>query len=180
MTVEKYEYNISEALFQTIEKEFDGEAIAKNYIDTKDASLFEEYGKKWMTRTFELGSKPENLDRAYEVLKTVAKKTGRLLFPHEAQRFIEIAYLSVHLMTGLNIYTATLNDFSFKVTDGECKIYETLKTGLSADELGALPCKGACLSGLNTIFKLLKMNTAVTMSQEMPKDGFCLFCAKKK
>lgn len=180
MTVQKYNYKISEELFQAIEKEFDGEAIAKKYLETKDDSIFKPYGKDWMTRTYELGTKPENIDRTYEMMKIAAEKTGELLFPHEAQRFIEIAYLSIHLMSGVNIYTATATELSFKVLDGQCKIYETLKSGLSEDELKALPCKGACLAAVKTIFDLLKMGVDVSMDAEMPKDGFCLFCATKK
>ena len=180
MTVQKYNYHISEELFQTIEKEFDGEAIAQKYLNSKDTALFESYGKAWMQRTYELGTKPENIDRTYEMLKIAAEKTGELLFPHEAQRFIEIAYLSVHLMSGVNIHTATANEFSFKVMDTQCKIYETLKTGLSEAELKTLPCKAACLSAVKAIFEILKMDVDVSINAEMPQDGFCLFCATKK
>ncbi len=180
MAVQKYNYEIPEALFQAIEAEFDAATIANKYLESKNAALFEDYGKKWMQRTYELGIKPENLDRSYEMLKKVAQKTGTLLFPHEAQRFIEIAYLSVHLMSGVDIYTANAKELSFKVHDGTCQIYEALKLSLKPDELQALPCKKACLSAVNTIFKLLKMNVDVSTLNEMPKDGFCLFSAKKK
>jgi hypothetical protein len=180
MSVQKYNYEISEALFQAIESEFDGRAIATKYLASKNAAVFEEYGKKLMQRTYELGTKPENLDRSYEMLKKVAQKTGTLLFPHEAQRFIEIAYLSVHLMSGVDIYTVNAKELSFKVHEGTCKIYEALKASLSPDELQTLPCKKACLSAVDTIFKLLKMNVDVSMLSEMPNDKFCLFSAKKK
>ncbi len=180
MSVQKYNYSISEDLFQAIEKEFDGEAIAKKFLETKDASVFEENGKNWMVRTHELGTKPENIDRTYEMMKLAAEKTGQLLFPHEAQRFIEIAYLSVHLMTGVNIYTANAKELSFKVLDGQCKIYESLKLGLSENELKSLPCKGACLTAVKTIFNILKMKVDASMPNQMPNDGFCLFRAEKK
>ncbi len=180
MATPKYNYRISEDLFQTIEQEFDGKTIAKKFLETKDPSIFEEYGKNWMTRTYELGTKPEYIDRTYEMIKIAAKKTGQLLFPHEAQRFIEIAYLSVHLMSGVNIYTATANELSFKVMEGQCSIYETLKAELPEDELATLPCKSACLSAVKTIFKILKMPVDVSMPNIMPKDGFCLFKSIKK
>ena len=180
MTVQKYNYEIPETLFQAIETEFDGATITKKYLESKNAALFEDYGKKWMQRTYELGIKPENLDRSYEMLKKVAQKTGTLLFPHEAQRFIEIAYLSVHLMSGVDIFTANAKELSFKVHEGTCKIYEALKAGMNPEELQTLPCKKACLSAVDTIFKLLKMNVDVSMLSEMPKDKFCLFSAKKK
>lgn len=114
------------------------------------------------------------------MMKLAAEKTGELLFPHEAQRFIEIAYLSVHLMSGVNIYTASATELSFKVMDGQCKIYEALKTGLTEEELKGMPCKGACLMAVKTIFEILKMDVDVSMENQMLKDGFCLFCATKK
>ncbi len=180
MSVPKYNYHIPDELFQAIEQEFDGDTIGKKYMASEDASIFEEYGRNWMKRTYELGIKPENIDRAYEVLKIAAEKTGELLFPHEAQRFIEIAYLSVHLMSGLNIHTANIHELSFKVKQGQCKIYETLKTGLAQEKLNDLPCKGSCLSAIKTIFEILKMPVTVSMTAEMPSDGFCLFLAEKK
>ena len=180
MTVQKYNYRISEDLFQAIEKEFDGETIAKKFLEAKDASLFETYGKDWMTRTYELGTKPENIDHTYEMIKRASEKTGQLLFPHEAQRFIEIAYLSVHLMSGLSIYTANAAEFSYKVIDGQCKIYKTLKSSLAEEELNKMTCKRACLTAVKTIFDILKMDVAVSMPNEMPKDGYCLFHAEKK
>ena len=83
-------------------------------------------------------------------------------------------------MSGVNIHTANANEFSFKVMDGQCKIFEILKTKMSEEELAALPCKGACLSAVQTIFDILKMDVAVSIKNEMPKDGFCLFNADKK
>ena len=77
-----FQFHISEELFQTIETEFDVEAIAKKYLESKDISIFEKYGKNWMQRTYELGTKPENIDRTYEMIKLAAEKTGELLFPH--------------------------------------------------------------------------------------------------
>ncbi|MHA1268873.1 MAG: hypothetical protein ACTSPY_03725 [Candidatus Helarchaeota archaeon] len=176
----KYNYKISEEFFTTIENEFNGETIAKEYLKTKDPSVFEIWGKKWMERTYELGLKPENIDRTYEIIKIAAEKTGQLLFPHEAQRFIELAYLSVHLMSGVNIYTATVDELSFKVMEGECTIYETLKNEIDLNNEVELPCKNACITAIKTLFDLLKMDVEVSILNEMQKDGFCLFCSKKK
>ena len=103
-----------------------------------------------------------------------------MLFPHEAQRFIEIANLSVHLMSGVNINTSNAAEFSYKVMDKQCSIYETLKSTLSEEELNKLPCKGACLTAVKTIFDILKMDVDVSMRNEMPRDGFCLFHVDKK
>lgn len=180
MSTQKFEYSISEELFQAIEQEFDGKTIAQRYLQSKDATIFETYGANWMRRTYELSIKPEYLDHTYEMIKQAAKKTGQLLFPHEAQRFIEIAYLSVHLMSGVNIYIANAQELGYKVQDGKCSIYEALKEGLSSSELQALPCKVACLTALQTLFKLLDMSIDISMPSKMPKDGFCLFCARKK
>ena len=87
----RYDYNVPEELFKLIEDEFAGAKIAKRYLESKDTSIFKEWGKGLMEKTYELGTRPEFNDHMYEMIRLVAKKTGEVKFPHEAQRFIEIA-----------------------------------------------------------------------------------------
>jgi hypothetical protein len=177
----RYDYNIPEELFKTIEGEFAGDRIAKKYLESKDASIFEEWGKNLMEKTYELGTKPEYNDHMYEMVKLVAEKTGEVRFPHEAQRFIEIACLSIHLMNVVLIQTAYKKELSFSIVEGTCTIHNKLKDALSENELKLLPCKGGCLAAVNMIFKILKMDDViVSQSQEMPNDGMCTFCARRK
>ena len=177
----KYDYNIPEELFKSIEDEFAGVEISEKYLESKNASVFEEWGKNLMERTYELGTKTENIDHMYEMVKLAAEKTGEVRFPHEAQRFIEIACLSIHLMSVVLIQTAYNKELSFSIVEGTCTVHNKLKEALSEDELKSLPCKGGCLTTWKTIFNILKMDDVeVSQTQEIPTDGMCTFLAQRK
>jgi len=177
----RYDYNIPEELFKTIEKEFAGAKVAEQYLESKNASVFEEWGKKLMERTYELGVKPEYNDHMYEMVKSVAEKTGEVRFPHEAQRFIEIACLSVHLISVVLIQTAYNKELSFSIEEGTCSVHNKLKETLSEEELKSLPCKSGCVTAWKTIFNILKMDDVeVSQTQEIPNDGMCTFLAQRK
>lgn len=181
MQTTKRNYNVSEELFKAIEKEFSGKGIAQKFLNSKDPSAFDEWGKNWMKKAFEEGSKPEFNDHLYVMVKQEAEKTGEILFPHEAQRFIELAYLSTHRMSVVNIETSYNKELSFSIMENTCTIYNILSESLTKSEIQELPCKGACNNAIKEIFDLLKMdNVTVTQKHEMPKDGFCTFCAQKK
>jgi len=177
----KYNFNIPEELFKTIEDEFGGEIIAQKYLDSKDITVFNEWGKNLMETTYKIGTKPEFVDHTYEMIKMVDDKTGEGRFPHEAQRFIEIACLSIHLMSVVLIQTAYLKELSFSIIEGECTVHKKLKESLSEDEVNSLPCKGGCKTAWQTIFNILKMNDVeIRQTQEIPREGMCTFLATKK
>ncbi|MFB0562083.1 MAG: hypothetical protein ACETWM_12840 [Candidatus Lokiarchaeia archaeon] len=176
----KNSYYIDDELFETIEKEFDGEAIAKKYAESKDIKDFEKYGKQLMKRTIELSDQEKFRDRTYKVLLEAAKKTGELNFPHVAQRYIEIAYLSVHLMGVLQIEVSNARELGFKVYDDECKIYQSLKKLISEEELKSLPCQAACLSCLETVFNKMRFDFELTMPEKMPEKEHCFFQVVRK
>ncbi|MFX1450839.1 MAG: hypothetical protein ACFFCM_08355 [Promethearchaeota archaeon] len=178
--VTKYNYKLSEDLFVAIESEFDGEAIAKKYVQTKDNSIFNDFGKNWMKKTLELGNQEQYMDHTYEMIKKVGEKTGQGLFPNGPQRFIEIAYLSVHLMSNVDIFTSNLQELSFKVLKDQCKIYKNLESELPSDELKDLPCKGACMEALKILFEDFKISVDLSMPHKMSIDSECFFIAKKK
>ncbi|MFW9941127.1 MAG: hypothetical protein ACFFFT_08795 [Candidatus Thorarchaeota archaeon] len=181
MMTPRYDYNIKEELFKTIEDEFGGTIIAEKYLESKDISVFEEWGKNLMEKTYKLGIKPEYNDHMYDMIKFSAEKTGEIRFPHEAQRFIEIACLSIHLMSVVLIQTAYNKELSFSIVEDTCTVHNKLKEALSEEELKSLPCKGGCLTTWKTIFDILKMDDVeVTQTQEIPKDGMCTFLAQKK
>ena len=177
----KYNFNLSEKLFKAIEDEFAGDNIGQKYLDSKNVAVFDDWGKNLMEKAYELGTKPENVDHTYEMIQMVDDETGEGRFPHEAQRFIEIACLSIHLMSVVLIQTAYPKELSFSIVEGTCTVHNKLKEGLSEDELKKLPCKGGCLTTWKTIFNILKMDDVeVTQTQEIPHDGMCTFLAQKK
>ncbi len=177
----KYNYNIPNELFKSIEDQFGGEKIAEKYLESKDDSVFKEWGKHLMEKTYELGVKSEYRDHLYEMIQMVAEKTGEVKFPHEAQRFIEIACLSIHLMSVVLIQTAYNKELSFSIVEGTCTVHNKLKEVLSEEELKLLPCKEGCLTTWKTIFEILKMeDVEVSQTQEMLNDRMCTFLAQKK
>ena len=181
MMTPKFDYNIPEELFKILEDEFSGAKIAEKYLESKNSSIFDKWGKNLMERTYELGTKPEYNDHMYDMIKISAEKTGEITFPHEAQRFIEIACLSIHLMSVVLIQTAYNKELSFSIVEGTCTVHNKLKESLSEEELKSLPCKGGCLKTWKTIFNILKMNDVeISQTQEIPREGMCTFLATKK
>ena len=181
MMTPKFDYNIPEELFKIIEEEFGGAKIAEKYLESKDVSVFEEWGKNLMEKTYELGTKPEYNDHMYDMIKLSAEKTGEIRFPHEAQRFIEITCLSIHLMSVVLIQTAYNKELSFSIVEGTCAVHNKLKEALSEEELKSLPCKGGCLKTWKTIFEILKMvDVEVNQTEEIPAHKMCTFLARRK
>ena len=181
MMTPRFDYNIKEELFKTIEDEFGGAKIAEKYLESKDVSVFEEWGKNLMTKTYELGTKPEYTDHMYDMVKLSAEKTGEIRFPHEAQRFIEIACLSIHFMSVVLIQTAYNKELSFSIVEGTCSVHNKLKEALSEEEIKTLPCKGGCLTTWKTIFELLKMDDVeINQTEEIPTNRMCTFLAERK
>ena len=134
-----------------------------------------------MEKTYELGTKTEFNDHMYDMIKLAAKETGEVKFPHEPQRFIEIANLSIHYMSSLLIQTANNKELSYSVQEENCSIYAALKEGLNGDELLKLPCRACCLTAFGKIFEILEINDVViSQMQEIPKDGICTFSAGRK
>ncbi|MHA2401013.1 MAG: hypothetical protein ACXADU_19270 [Promethearchaeota archaeon] len=177
----KYNYNLPEELFKAIEDEFAGALIAQKYLETKDVTVFDDWGKSLMEKAYELGKKPEYVDHTYEMIQMVDDETGEGRFPHEAQRFIEIACLSIHLMSVVLIQTAYPKELSFSIEEQNCTVYNKLKESLNEEELKALPCKGGCLTTWKTIFNILKMDDVkVSQTQEIPNNGMCTFLAERK
>jgi hypothetical protein len=115
-------------------------------------------------------------------MQIAAKDTGgEVRFPHLPQRFIEIAYLSVHFMGILRIRVNNMSELTFSVNEKDCGIYRHLKEGLPEEELKQLPCKDSCLTAVNRIFELVKMEgVTVSQTEKMPEVGVCTFCALNK
>lgn len=136
--------------------------------------VFGAYGSRLMQRALELGE--EYPDQTYEVLKAAAKKTGRLYFPHVAQRFLEIAYLATQPIATVDIVEN--NHYRLVNRMGPfCAVYKTIKQACGDDVAATVPCRHACLSALNGLYEALKLDVAVTQEAEMGKDGQCRFAA---
>ena len=181
---ERLSYDLNVDMLNTIEKEFDVKKLVEKFaqdiagkgkkeIESVAKRTFGEYGKNFMKRTLELG---ENYtDQTYEILKAAIKKTGSLKFPHVPQRFIEIAYLSIQPFRELNVVENNQYRFIFRIDN--CSIFNALKE-TCGEVAKQMPCKHACLTALETLYKDLDLKASVGMDASMAEDGHCQFAAK--
>ena len=180
---ERLPYDPNVDMLNTLQKEFDVKKLAERFaqniagkgeIEKSAKKIFGEYGENLMKRTIELGEK--YTDQTYEILKTAIKKTGCLKFPHVPQRFIEIAYLSIQPFRELDVVENNQYRFIFKIDN--CSIFNTLKEICGEKVANKMPCRYACLTASETVYKDLNLKASVTMGASMSKDGFCQFAAK--
>ncbi|MFZ5644405.1 MAG: hypothetical protein ACOY46_12515 [Bacillota bacterium] len=144
--------------------------------DQTAQSVFSDYGRKWADRTIEMGEK--YVERTYEIIKEAAKKTGRLAFPHIPQRFIEIGYLATQPMEFLNIVVNNHYELIFRVD--ECATFSGLIDKCGSEVAGEMPCRHACISFCDSIFKAFNMNVDFAAESLRSKDGYCQFRAANK
>ena len=182
---ERLPYDLNVDMLNAIEKEFDVKklvekfaqdlaGIGKKEIESVAKRTFGEYGKNFMKRTLELGER--YTDQTYEILKTAIKKTGSLKFPHVPQRFIEIAYLSIQPFRELNVVENNQYRFIFRIDN--CSIFKALKETCGEEVAKQMPCKHACLTASETLYKDLDMKTSVSMDASMAENEYCQFAAK--
>jgi hypothetical protein len=179
-------FDLSEDMVKTIGEEFDVQNIAGKFAEaTKDKSgdarektaeeVFGQYGIQWMKRTMELGEK--YTDATYETAKEYIEKTGCMYFPLVPQRFVEIAYLSTQDIFTLPIVQNNGENLTYKLA--MCSTFKAVKERCGEETANALPCKHACLSALETLFKDLNIPITLVMEATMPEDDYCQFSATK-
>lgn len=182
---ERLSYDLNVDMLNTIEKEFDAKKLVEKFAqeiagkgkrETESVAkrTFGKYGENFMKRTLELGEK--YTDQTYEILKAAIKKTGSLKFPHVPQRFIEIAYLSIQPFRELDIVENNQHRFTFRIDN--CSIFKALKEACGEEVANQMPCKHACLTASETLYKDLDLKASVGMDASMAKDGYCQFEAK--
>lgn len=143
-------------------------------VEAGAQEVFGAYGARLMQRTRELGE--QYMDHTYEILKAAAEKTGRLHFPHVAQRFLEIAYLATQPVSTVDI--AENNHYRLVNRMGPyCVIYKGVKE-CCGDTVGdQMPCRHACLTAMQSLYDALRLDVTVTQEALMSKDGQCRFVA---
>lgn len=182
---ERLPYDPNVDMLNTIEKEFGVKKLVEKFaqdiagkekreIESVAKRTFGEYGENLMKRTLELGEK--YTDQTYEILKAVIKKTDRLKFPLVPQRFIEIAYLSIQPFRELNV--AENNQYRFIFRIDNCSIFNALKEACGEEVADQMPCKHACLTASQTVYKDFDLKASVGMDASMAEDGYCQFAAK--
>ncbi|MBI4308005.1 MAG: hypothetical protein HY684_04290 [Chloroflexi bacterium] len=180
-------FDLAEELIATLRQEF----AAERLVDQLERALantpppqqaraaqrfFTEYGRRWMSRTLELGERYP--DRPYEVLKAVVQRTsGYLAFPLLAERFIEIAYLSTQPLYAIPIVENGARALVFKVP--ACNYYKGIQEKLGQTMAGMLFCRYGCVSACDAAFRHFHIPVSVQQDATLPKDGFCQFSIRK-
>lgn len=141
-------------------------AIAETY--------FEDYGRRWMDRTLELGE--EYADRTYQALKAAVAKTGEMGFPLLGERFIEIAYLSTQPIYSLPIVEASRNAFTFKMVF--CDTITELREQCGDQLADRLPCRKACMAAVERAFTANGYPVDVRQDASIIGGEFCQFSTR--
>jgi len=177
-----YSYELNEEMLEQLRNEFEPSKIVTEFckeaagkkseeIEEIAKAVFNEYGKNWMKKVLQLGE--EYPDRTYEVIKETVDQTGDLFFPLIPQRFIEIAYLSTQEFLKLDIIENWAQRIVYQVPN--CYMFRQLQEQCGDDVAELMPCKGACLTGLEALFKDLDLEVTIGMDAETAKDGICQF-----
>ncbi|TAK29472.1 MAG: hypothetical protein EPO21_21475 [Chloroflexota bacterium] len=143
-------------------------------IESAAQEIFAGYGARLMQRALELGE--EYTDQTYEVLKAGAKKTGRLYFPHVAQRFLEVSYLATQAISAVDIVENNHYRMIIRL-DPDCVIYTGVGEACGSGVSAQMPCRHVCLTALNTLFDALRLDIGVAQELSMGQDGQCRFVA---
>ena len=178
----EYSFELNTDMLKIIAQEFKPATVVSNFaqavkgkkgkeVEVIGKRVFEEYGRDWMKRTIQLGE--EYPDRTYEVMKAAADKTGMLVFPHIAQRLLEIAYLSAHELSTLPIVENNYPNLIYKMVN--CLIWSNMKETCGDAIANLLPCRYACLAACETVGQELGTDLTLEMKATTPKGGYCEF-----
>jgi hypothetical protein len=183
-----YSFDLNADMISMINEEFNAatvcaqlaEAIGdKSGDDAVKAAeeLFTELGKKWMSKTIQLGD--EYSDRTYEVVLETVDRSGEqyMLFPHVHQRFIEIAYLSTQDFMKLPITLNNMFDLAYRVP--QCALFNKIKEDLGEECANQMTCKNYCLSALDTVKNHLDIDVLINQGASTATDTYCQFSMKK-
>lgn len=182
----KYSFELNIDMLKLIAQEFKPATIVSDFartikgkkgeeVEVIGKKIFEEYGSDWMKRAIQLSE--EYPDRTYEVMKEAADKTGMLVFPHIAQRFLEIAYLSTHELSTLPVVENNYQNLIYKMVD--CQIWSNMKETCGDTIAKLLPCRYACLAACQAVGRELGMDLIIEMNATMPKTDYCEFALRR-
>lgn len=176
-------YDLDEGMLDQLAAEFDYRKLVERYRaalgaggrDPEDvaAEVFGEFGQGWMERSLELGE--ERPDRTYELIKQAAQETGTYLFPHVAQRFLEIACLGLLPIAEVDIVQNNAKALAHRVE--ECAVYNAIREQCGEGAARRMGCRHLCLEGLRILYEKLKLKVSVDHKTTMAQDGHCLFVA---
>ncbi len=179
-------FDLHEGMLKMLGKEFAPQDAVNSFaaavsgkggdaVDKAAREVFGDYGRKLIQRTMQLGE--EFTDRTYETLKEIIDRTHTLYFPLVPQRFLEIAYLSTQPIYEFPIVQNNGEKLVYKMT--ECGTFTALKQSCGEAVANSMPCRHACLSALETLFRRLDIPATIKMEASFARDGHCQFAAIK-
>lgn len=182
-----WSFDLSDELVDRIKHEFEPDKtveelapkVAGKAIGEATAiaeSFFEDYGKRWMSRTLELGE--EYADRTYQTLKAAAAKTGELGFPLIPERFIEIAFLSTQPIYSLPIVESSRTAFTFKMVF--CDTINELREQCGEELADRLPCRRGCLTAIELAATANGFPVDVAQDSSLAEGEFCQFSMRPR
>jgi len=179
-------FDLSDEMLDVISKEFNVEKLtetfaqsivnkAKGEIEGIAKKMYGEFGENLMKRIIELGEKYTT--RTLDVVKEAAEKTRRYTFPHVPQHFLEIMYTAMEPALAA-LYVVENNAWNLIFRMDTCRFFDALKEKCGEEVARLVPCKYACLSASEKLYKDLNMKVKLSMDASMAKDGYCQFTAK--
>jgi len=183
-----YSFDLNEDMVKTLRSEFNAEKVSgelmavikgKSQTDAPKAAaaFFKEMGKKWMSRTIQLGD--EYSDRTIEAVLESVDRQGKqfLIFPHVLQRYVEIANLSNQETLKIAITLNNKDELAYRIP--KCALYAKITEKAGPDFAKLMTCKNYCLTALETAQKKIEIDTILSMPFETAKDKFCEFDMRK-
>ena len=173
-------YYLNDEMLRAIGDEFNPNKVTEKAAAKSDIKemrrIFEEYGRDLAKRSLDLGKKyPE---RNYEVIKQVAEQTRVGSFPHEFQRFLEIAYLGVLPIPEIKVIQCNRDRLRYIISP--CAIFDSLQQKCPKKILNKMPCQEACLSLCRTLSSELGLSLQERADMLMAADNLCQFTVERK
>ena len=183
-----YSFDLNEDMIDILRKEFATEDVVSRFatsiqgkntaeVEKIGKKIFEEYGQKLIKRVIQLGD--EYPDRTIEVILEAVDRSGKqfLIWPHAAQRYIEIAYLSTQNFLKVPIVLNNQYELAYKIP--QCLLFRKITDKSGGEVANLMTCKHACLKMMETTVHNLGIDAIVSMTKSNALDGYCEFSVKK-
>ena len=185
---EPYSFDLNADMIAMVQEEFNAVAVCAQLTEaigdkTGDDAVkaaeefFTEHGKKWMSKTIQLGE--EYSDRTIEVVFETVDRKGEqfMIFPHVHQRFIEIAYLGTQDFMKLPMILNNMTDLAYRVP--QCALFNKIKEDLGEECANQMICKSYCLTALDTVRNHIDIDLLIDQTASTATDTYCQFAMKK-
>lgn len=183
-----YSFDLNQDMIDTLRSEYDADIVAgklaaavkgkaKGEIKKAATALFEDLGRALMQRTIQLSE--EYPDRTIEIVKETVDRNGvqYLIFPHLAQRYVEVAALATQKFLKVPITLNNMNALQYRIP--QCALYAEITEKLGADVAKLMTCKSYCCTTLDVVRGDIEIDTVNEMLASTDKEGYCEFSMRR-